>query len=257
MLDTDLDLCQSDSITAPVPFDQEPAPCSAATETDRTKNRRGRPRITSERPWQAEGISRSTYYERLKPAAPTQISYAIDEPRWYCIRTEFGAEITADMAIRTAEFETFFPMLWIAPLPARRTEMGRLMPAQSERLVPLFRRYIFARFLRSDPSWRRIATMRGVERIFSTSPTTPIPVPDVAIDIVRKQCHPNGVVYPPGHGEKRAAMEIGAIGRIPNSAFPDLVGICDWSEGDRVRLLMSIMGRQVPVTVDRSAVEII
>lgn len=200
MLDADTNPCQTKPITAPVPEVGIVEPCQGYGETDRTENRRGRPRITTERPWDAQGISRSTYYERLKPEPVT-----VPEPeplRWFCVRTEYAAEVTADMAIRTAGFETLFPLLWVPPTAARLTAEGRAIPAKSERLAPLLPRYLMVRFVRTNPTWRAICTMRGVERIFSTHPERPTPIPDRDIEALREGLAPNGALYPPKKPER-------------------------------------------------------
>jgi transcription antitermination factor NusG len=200
MLDNDANPCQTPEITAPVPEFGIAETCASHGENDRTENRRGRPRITTERPWETQGISRSTYYERLLKAP---VTYAEVEPlRWFCVRTSYGDELHADVAIRTAGFDTFFPLLWVAPTASRLTDAGRAVPAKSERLVPLLPRYLLVRFVRTDPSWRAICTMRGVERVFSTHPERPTPIPDKHIEALREGLAPNGVLYPPKKPER-------------------------------------------------------
>jgi transcription antitermination factor NusG len=150
------------------------------------------------------GGVRSGAGRKPKPLAPTQISYAVDTPRWYCVRTDYGAETAVDMAIRTAGFETLYPMEWVPPVAARRTVDGRAIPARSERLEPLLPRYLLVRFDRSNPSWRFIPTMAGVERVFSTHPERPTPIPDRDIDDLQKTLAPNGVKYPDADPEPAA-----------------------------------------------------
>lgn len=122
--------------------------------------------------------------------------YAEPALRWYCVRTEYGAETDVDVAIRNAGFETFYPLLWVPPVAARRSEAGRAIPATSERMIPLLPRYLMVRFDRSLLDWRHICTMRGVERLFSTHPERPIPIPQRDIDALRITLAPNGALYP-------------------------------------------------------------
>lgn len=149
----------------------------------------------------AHGGARPGAGRKPKPLLPFAISYATDTPRWFCIRTEHGAETAVDVAIRKEGFETFFPMCWVPPVAAHVTSSGRAIQATSERLVPLLRSYALARFDRSDPSWRRIASLRGVERIFGTSPEWPTPIPDSQISKLREGLGANGVLYPPKQTE--------------------------------------------------------
>jgi transcription antitermination factor NusG len=100
--------------------------------------------------------------------------------------------------------------------------------------------------------------MPGVDGIFSSTPERPVPVPDQAIDGIRAQCWANDCVYPPSHGGRPAApLAVGIRARMRDGPLRELPGICQMSDGHRVRLLMEIMGRAVPVTVLQSAVEVV
>lgn len=206
MLDISGNLCNSEIITAPVPQFGTEAPCASHCETGVQKTPRiGRPKITDERPWDAEGISRRTYDRRKSPKPIAPASY--DTPRWFCVRTEYGAETQVDVAIRTAGFETLYPKMWIPPVAARRTESGRAIPATSERIVALLTSYTFVRFNIANPSWRRIATMPGVSCILSSSPERPIPIPDVEIANLRGTLAPNDCKYPDADPEPAARVK--------------------------------------------------
>lgn len=192
MVDTSGNMCQHDVITGSVPNDMEPMPCNSyGTEAPKT-SKRGGPRPGFGGPQPGSGRPR-----KPKPIAPTQISYVTDRARWFCVRTEYGLETEADVAIRSAGFQTFFPLEWVPPVAARRTADGRAIPARSERLVPLLPRYIMVNFSRTDPDWRAIPTMRGVERVISASPERPTPIPDLEIEKLRQGLAPNGCLYPP------------------------------------------------------------
>lgn len=192
MLDTGRNICQS----API---AETAPSEAVarlSKLDCTTNRRGRPPITTERPWDTQGISRRTYYARLKPALPTQISYVTDQPRWFCVVTEYGTEDRLNKSIQAIGFETLYPRRWVAPVEAHRTSSGRAIQATSARLIALLPRYLLVRFDRSDTTWRQIATMSGVERVIGSSPEWPTPIPDAQIAKLRQGLASDDVLYP-------------------------------------------------------------
>ena len=70
---------------------------------------------------------------------------------------------------------------------------------------------------------------------------------------------PNGCLYPPS---QRFATDgiappipAGTVLRLTGGAMEGIEGLCEWSDGRRVRLLMTILGRPVAVTADRAAVE--
>lgn len=185
MLDIDTNACQTHHITAPVPKVGTDAPCCCSGEI-REEFKFG------------HGGARPGAGRKPKPIVITE-----PEPiRWYCVRTEYAAELHADVAIRVAGFETFFPLLWVPPVDAHRTADGRAIPAKPPRLLPLMPRYLLVRFARTNPSWRAICNLRGVEKVFSTHPERPTPIPDRDIDALRVGLAPNGVLYPPKRPER-------------------------------------------------------
>lgn len=165
----------------------------------------GGPRANSGGPRVNSGGYRPGAGRKSKPKPIAPASY--DAPRWFCVRTEYGAETQVDVAIRTAGFETLYPKMWIPPVAARRTESGRAIPATSERIVALLTSYTFVRFNIANPSWRRIATMRGVSCILSSSPERPIPIPDVEIASLRATLAPNDCKYPDADPEPAARVK--------------------------------------------------
>jgi transcription antitermination factor NusG len=181
--------------------------------------------------------------------------------RWYCVRTAFGRELLADTEIRLAGFEVFAPTLWKPATLARRLANGASRPALPDRIVPLFPRYLMARFHRSVDAWTRIRALPGVDCILGTNHETPTPVSDDAIALIRSRCMPNGCIYP-ANVELRDAGPVvhvptGSSARLLDGPLADLTGICTWSDEKRVSLLMSLLGREVAVTVPRAAVEVV
>jgi transcription antitermination factor NusG len=198
MLDIDANPCQSDVITVAVSSKGGTGAVVSMSAIVPLISKWGGPRANS-------GGSRPGAGRKPKP--PTIPAYTPEVPRWYCVRTEYGAEISADMAIRTAGFTTLFPLLWVPAVAARRTELGRAIPATPERLIPLLPRYLLVRFNRADPSWRRICTMRGVERLFSTHPERPTSIPDSDVAELTRDLAPNGCLYPPAVPERAVAAK--------------------------------------------------
>jgi transcription antitermination factor NusG len=184
-----------------------------------------------------------------------------DEPRWYCVRTQWGQDIRADIAIRQSGFQVFAPTLWKPPSPARRSLNGAMRPAREARIIPLFSRYLFARFNLAEPGWQAIRGLPGVEAILSSTPESPTPVPEPALEAVRSLCAPNGCVYPPGWEFGRVApvqrpLEAGCHLRVLYGPLADHVGICQMSDGRRVELLLEILGRTVRTRINQCDVEV-
>jgi transcription antitermination factor NusG len=181
-----------------------------------------------------------------------------DCSRWYCLRTDHGADITAADAVRRAGFEVFAPMEWRPPRSARRLAHGAIRPARPAGVDPMFPRYAFVKFARVDP-WQVIRGLRGVDGLLGTAPDTPCPMPDAAIALIRDICQANDCRYPDSFDihDPDAPLPLGegVAGRLVAGAMADRVGICEWSDAKRTRLLLSILGREVRVEVPRAWVE--
>lgn len=169
---------------------------------------------------------------------PIIVSLPDTTPRWFCVRTSYDAERRAAIGIGLLGFPVFSPSMWRPGYETRRYTNGSVRPARPSRVVPLFRRYIFTNFCPSDPDWRAIWRLEGVDCLLSQA-EMPIPVPDQAIAIVRALCSPNGCIYPPTH---EGQLPVGTSARLLGGPLGDMSGICEWSDRRRVRLLMEILG---------------
>jgi transcription antitermination factor NusG len=159
----------------------------------------------------------------------------------------------------------FAPSLWKRGTPVRRDINGAMRPARPERVVSMFPRYLFVRLNLADPSWYGIARLDGVEYVMTSTgpasgaPGVPIAVPDLAIDWIRALpgFADNGCLYPVGHLDAPGGMPpipVGAEVLFLGSAFVDRTAVCEWSDGQRVRLLYEIMGHTVKIMAPRDMV---
>lgn len=191
---------------------------------------------------------------KRKPVAPARPDLA----RWYCLRTDYEADVTAADAVRAAGFEVFAPMEWRAPRAAKRLAHGAIRPARPAGVVPMFPRYLFVRFSRADP-WQRIHDLAGVEGLLGIAQDSPSPMPDLAILLIRGWCQANDCKYPDNfdlhNPHALPPCEVGAALRLLGGAMAGQVGVCEWSDTKGTRLLVSLLGRDNRVTVLRSWVE--
>lgn len=183
-----------------------------------------------------------------------------DVMRWYCVRTDFNAERLADIEVRLAGFEVFNPSVWRPAEPMRRDRNGVVRPAKPDRVVSMFPRYFFSRFNVADPSWGQIEHLPGVDRLMGAAGGKGSPgiVADDAIELLLTMVEPNGCQYPfdGRHGyQHHTALEVGTAQRMLAGGLQGQEGICTWSDGRRAKLLLSILGRPVSVTVLQSLVE--
>lgn len=204
------------------------------------------------------GGSRPGAGRKPKPAPPI-IEPEPEEEHWYCVCTKPGKDLSADIETRLAGFLVFSPTIWKPATEIRRDAQGIIRRGLPDRIEPLFRRYFFARFNRADFSWTKILHLPGdpVQRIISSTLGFPIAVPDSVIEAIQSRAHANGCLYP--HAPAQAVrLPSGTRVRPVEGAFADLVGdLSEMSDGKRVRVLLSIMGRQVPVVMPQSAVEVV
>ena len=188
--------------------------------------------------------------------------------RWYCVRTAYGRELYVDIDIRLAGFTVFNPSIFKKATAPRRDAAGIMRPGRPERIEPMFRRYMFVSLNLADPSWHAIKHIADVERIMGSGsrsdPGYPVAIPDSAIALIRGLLEPNGCSYRYGHPgvHHTDPLAVGVCLRLLSDTMTGsdrqpVEGICEWSDGKRVRLLMTILGRSVPVTVAQAAVEVI
>lgn len=182
---------------------------------------------------------------------------AVERPdvlRWYCVRTDFGAETKASIEIGLAGFQGFAPTVWKPAVPARRDSRGAIRPARPDRVEPMFHRYQFVGFKRSD-NWQIVRGLPGVDCILGTAADMPSAMPDSAIEAIWVVCQANGCSYPEGVDlldlQAPIPHKVGSVLRLVGGVLSDhdLTGICEWSSAARVRLLLRILGRDVRVTV--------
>ena len=158
---------------------------------------------------------------------------------WLCVMTEFGQEKVAERAVRDLGLCTWLPKHFTG---------GR------ER--PLFPAYLFAQAdLAADP-WQGIFRQPGVSTVVGTYRERPAIVPGAALAVLWADCAANGVIYPKADVPRAPLPPIppGAEVTVATGAFAELRGICQRCAGDRVTILLRILGREARVTMPRSAV---
>ncbi len=194
-----------------------------------------------------------------RPRNPVRLMTPSDVFRWYCIRTDHMAELIADRELCEAGFTVFAPTIWKPAEEMRRYTNGSIRRARPDRVVPLFRRYLFVHLNLTDPGWHAIDDLPGIERILSSAPPAPglpgqpVAVRDEAIEWVRGLLAPNGCLYPPSY--HNTPIEAGTEIRMPSGPLAERAAVCRLSDGKRVVMMMTLFGREVPVTTLQALVE--
>jgi transcriptional antiterminator RfaH len=155
---------------------------------------------------------------------------------WYVVHTQAHAETKAAQNLIRQGYEVYLPIGRRWRFHARRREVV---------LRPLFPRYLFVGFDIERARWRTIFSTLGVVSLICQG-DVPSRVPENLVECIRDAEHSGrfdeiGMV---------ARLKPGDPVRIARGAFADLTGeLQSLVSGDRVRVLLHIMGRQVPITM--------
>lgn len=160
--------------------------------------------------------------------------------RWYVVQSQPNAELKAVTHLGRQGFATYLPRYLKRRRHARRVEH---VPA------PLFPRYLFVGMNVGTQRWRSIFSTVGVSRIVCNG-ELPTPIPDQVIENLRAREH-DGLIKL----DQRPLFRVGDQVRLLDGAFADCLGLYEgMKDGDRVALLLDLLGRKVRVIVDTNSV---
>lgn len=119
----------------------------------------------------------------------------------------------------------------------------------TEKIEPLFPGYAFV-YMPEDTDWHVPIKTPGVIK-FVNFGGSPAPLPDVIIhqlwaDEAIRYTNPEPTDYKPGEAV-----------RIKSGPFQNIKGIIDKPQGERVRILLDVLGQERPATVDRRDIEVL
>jgi len=156
---------------------------------------------------------------------------------WFAIQTKPRCEEQVVYWLaRRADVPVFLPKL-----EALRRWRGRTI----RRLEALFPSYLFVRMTLEPETWQAVKWTPGVRRIVGTD-EVPIPVPDVAIDLIKARCREGDVV--PWTSDLRPGCHV----RIKDGPLAGLEGVLErlGARGERVRVLLSLLRTPARVEVE-------
>lgn len=171
--------------------------------------------------------------------------------RWYVIQSEPCQEVRAAMSIAECGFQAYLPLKAREPNPKRPLDVAR----------PLFPSYVFAEFDIDDRSkpWQPLVRSRGVQTILGLNRMTyerpePFPVPVGFIELLRNTLNAKGGVMPLPVPEPLPHLMSGARVVVTQEPFVGIEALVQHDDGNRVRLLLDILGGLVPTIVSRESV---
>jgi transcriptional antiterminator RfaH len=157
--------------------------------------------------------------------------------RWYVAHTHPHAETKAAAHLGRQGFPTYLPRYLKRRRHARRVETIA---------APLFPRYLFVAVDMATQRWRKIQSTLGVAHLVCTS-DAPAPVSDGVIAALRQREDERGFV----RLERWPLFAPGDAIRITEGAFADSLGFCEgMSDGERVTILLELLGRKVRVLLN-------
>ncbi|MDO9488351.1 MAG: transcriptional activator RfaH [Sphingomonadaceae bacterium] len=159
---------------------------------------------------------------------------------WYLVQTKPGHHDIAQANLQRQGVETFAPLKAVT---IRR--FGRMQRV----VAPAFPGYLFVRFDPEQVRWRALNNTLGVSKIVSFEANRPAAVPAGLVEQIRLRCDDAGFLKPIDD------LRPGDRVKILDGPFAALLASVEEARGgETVRLLLSMMGQRIAVTLPREAV---
>lgn len=169
---------------------------------------------------------------RSEPRAAPQ---AEDTARWYLVRTLTGREVMAEQHLRRQGYMTFLPK---QPKTVRHARRVRVT------LSAYFPGYLFVSLDLGRDRWRSVNGTMGVAQLVGRG-ERPAAVPKGVVEALLEAADDQQIL---SGGE----LEAGQTVRIIAGAFSEQLAVIErLDDAGRVRVLLDIVGGQVPVSVRR------
>ena len=155
---------------------------------------------------------------------------------WYVLQTKPSNEHRVEINLVNQEIEVFLPLFETYQYQSKQTV---------RRIKPLFPNYLFAN-LDINTHYYKVKWTRGVIKILGVG-SEPISISEKVIETIKARMGENNLVT----FDDR--MREGNIVQFTSGPFKDLMGVFDkkMSDGKRVRVLLNLIGVDVPVQVSR------
>lgn len=167
------------------------------------------------------------------------------EPRWYVVHTYSGYEnkVKTDLekTIKNRELEDFFFDIVVPMEEQIEIKEGK----RKTNLKKVFPGYVLIKMIVTEESWYIVRNTRGVTG-FVGSGTEPIPLTEEEIRNMGFEDTPINIDY-----------DVNDSVRVTNGALKDFIGTVQEinSEKHKVKVLVSMFGRETPVELEFSQVQ--
>ena len=160
---------------------------------------------------------------------------------WIVVNSIPARERKLREALDAEGFPTFLPFVKEERVK-RRMRWGREYQEKRKKDVLAFPGYVFACTGLDAPDWRRIPRLDDVACILGSDAEHPFTVPPGAMMAMFQMAYAEQPADP-----LPALFEVGATYRVKDGPFFDHSGVCTWTRDERLRLLMSLFGRECEV----------
>ena len=181
---------------------------------------------------------------RLRKSTPTAM-----QRHWYAVHTYSGHENKVKTNIeRRAEVMGLKDKVFRILVPTD-TEVRNRNGKKTEYKRKVFPGYVLIDMVMDDTTWHLVKSTTGVTG-FVSSGNKPVPLKDSDVREILEALEP-------GAARPRASWEKGQVVRVTAGPFADLTGKIEEvnEQREKLRVLISIFGRDTPVELDFNQVE--
>lgn len=183
----------------------------------------------------------------LPPTTPVVEAPAVDlseSGRWYVVHTYSGHEnkVAANLKQRI-ETQKLTHKIFEIVVPTRN--VVKVSHGKKEEIKEkIFPGYILVKMILDDDSWLAVRTTQGVTA-FVGAGNKPTPISDREVDAIRKFMAMEAPKY-------KASFSVSEAVKIVDGPFADFLGSIESidEEKGKVKVLVSIFGRETPVELD-------
>ena len=172
----------------------------------------------------------------------------MSEPKWYVIHTYSGYENkVADSIEKIVENRGLQEYIYEVKIPTETvTEVKDGKERQYERKV--FPGYVLVKMIVTDESWFIVRNIRGVTGFVGASSTAPVPLSDKEVEALGVE-----------NNEVIVNFKVGDNVNIIDGPLEGFVGVVDEIEPDKnyVKVILSMFGRETPVELELTQIELV
>ena len=175
----------------------------------------------------------------LRKPPQNALSAASENELWYVVHTQPNREAIAQRHLANQGFQPFLPQFVKTISHARKLHKS---------IAPLFPRYLFVRLDLNRDRWHSVNGTIGVSTLIMTG-ERPSPVKRGVVETLIASTASNGDL------RFMQPLRVGERVRLVAGPFAEQLGVLQhFDAAGRVRVLLEIMGGQIPVNLPRSDV---